>query len=143
MAPRRKVIPITLTNDQREKLERLWFQYGNRGPRTTPGNHSFIQGLLEHGIDTRPLKQRGYMPTEECERAVERVLSGQQKPSNKDFGAAKAHRLTLISTPVSREPIKLSAEKDNELKELIESLQEKRDYNAAQVNVEEDVPPAA
>jgi hypothetical protein len=59
MAPRRKAIPVTLTNEQRDKFERLWFYYGNQGPQTTPGNHAFIQGMLEHGIDIRPLKQRG------------------------------------------------------------------------------------
>lgn len=51
----RKATPVTLTPEQRERLERLWFHYGNYGPRTTPGNHQFIQGLLEHGVDVRPL----------------------------------------------------------------------------------------
>jgi hypothetical protein len=56
MAPRRKATPVTLTDWQRDHLERLWFYYGNYGPVTTPGNHQFIQGLLEYGLDLRPLR---------------------------------------------------------------------------------------
>lgn len=54
----RKATSVTLTPEQREQLERLWFYYGNYGPRTTPGNHSFIQGLLEHAVDVRSLFTR-------------------------------------------------------------------------------------
>jgi len=56
MAKRRKAAEVTLTRWQRERLERLWFYYGNYGPKTTPGNHGFIQGILEHGVDVRPLR---------------------------------------------------------------------------------------
>ena len=79
MRTKREAIPVTLTPKQREDLERLWFYYGNYGPKTTRGNHSFIQGLLEHGLDLRPLKQRGYIPTDECVKAVESVLSKLEK----------------------------------------------------------------
>jgi hypothetical protein len=79
MAKRRKVIPVTLTGEQREWLERLWFYFGNYGPKTTSGNHSFIQRLLENGIDERPLYTKrtpqSEIPTPECEAAVETVLS--------------------------------------------------------------------
>ena len=75
----RKATPVTLTDSQRERLERLWFVYGNYGPKTTPGNHSFIQGLLEHGKDMRPLRLPGYKPTAECEAAVDAVLAKQEK----------------------------------------------------------------
>src|SRR5215218_1061977 len=79
MAKRRKPEPVTLTDIQRERLERLWFYYGNYGPQATPGNHQFIQGLLEHGLDLRPLLTRrspkSERPTPECERAVEAVLA--------------------------------------------------------------------
>jgi hypothetical protein len=78
MAKRRKVTPVTLTAEQREKLERLWFYYGNYGPKTTPGNHSFIQRLLENGIDERSLYNKrtpkSEIPTPECEAAVKAVL---------------------------------------------------------------------
>jgi hypothetical protein len=79
MAKRRQIRPVRLTSEQRERLERLWFYYGNYGPQTTPGNHSFIQRLLENGYDERPLYNsrtpKSERPTVECERAVETVLS--------------------------------------------------------------------
>lgn len=63
---------------ERDQLERLWFYYGNYGPKTTPGNHSFIQRLLENGIDERPLytkrTPKSEIPTPECEAAVDDVL---------------------------------------------------------------------
>jgi hypothetical protein len=34
MAKRRIATPVTLTDAQRERLERLWFVYGNYGPKT-------------------------------------------------------------------------------------------------------------
>ncbi len=71
---KREAIPVTLMPLQRKRLEDLWFYYGNYGPKTTKGNHSFIQGLLERGEDERPLRMRGYMPTEECEKAVDEIL---------------------------------------------------------------------
>src|SRR5215203_2026234 len=79
MAPRRKASPVTLSRYQRERLERLWFYFGNYGPKTTPGNHQFIQGLLEHGLDLRPLQTKRTpkrdIPTAECVAAVEAVLA--------------------------------------------------------------------
>jgi hypothetical protein len=84
MAKRRKVTPVTLTLEQRERLERLWFYFGNYGPKTTPGNHGFIQRLLENGIDERPLHNkrthRSEIPTPECEAAVEAVLARVRVP---------------------------------------------------------------
>ena len=79
MARKREAIPVALTTEQRRKLESLWFYYGNYGPKTTPGNHSFIQGFLEHGKDMRPLRLKGYKPTPECEAAVDAVLAKQEK----------------------------------------------------------------
>jgi hypothetical protein len=79
MAKRRKVIPVTLTTEQRERLERLWFYFGNYGEKATPGNHSFIQRLLENGYDERPLitkrTARSEIPTPECVMAVELILA--------------------------------------------------------------------
>lgn len=75
MAKRRNAEAVTLTGRRRERLERLWFTHGSYGPKTTPGNHQFIQGLLEHGFDLRPLQTKlmpkSERPTEECEAAVE------------------------------------------------------------------------
>lgn len=57
---------------------RLWFYFGNYGPKTTPSNHSFIQRLLEDGYDERPLYNtrtpKSERPTPECEMAVDVLL---------------------------------------------------------------------
>jgi hypothetical protein len=143
MASIRKVIPVTLSGKQREKLERLWFVYGNHGPQTTPGNHAFIQGMLEHGIDIRPLKQRGYMPTAECERAVDAVLSRKEEPLEEISEPPKAHRFKLVSGPVQQDAIKLSPEKEDELKELIRSLQGSGNHSGAKADDGGGMPPAA
>src|ERR1043165_9914455 len=88
MAKRRKAAPITLTNSQRERLERLWFVYGNYGPKTTPGNHQFIQGLLEHGLGLRHLQTKrtpkSARPTEECEAAVDAVLASEGEDAGEE-----------------------------------------------------------
>src|SRR5215203_6666187 len=82
MAKSRQAAPVALTDRQRGRLERLWFVYGNYGSKTTPGNHQFIQGLLEHGVDIRPLQTRRTakrdVPTAECVAAVEKVLSAKE-----------------------------------------------------------------
>jgi hypothetical protein len=143
MAQRRQVIPVTLTHEQREKLERLWFIYGNHGPKMTKGNHSFIQGLLERGRDERPLKQQGWMPTEECEGAVDKVLAGRGEPTEDNSGAAKAHRFKLVSTPAPQNLINLPAEKGSELKELIKSLQKRSGHGGAKADSDGGIPPAA
>jgi len=62
--------PVKLTEAQRAELENLWFVYGNRGPKTTPDNHGFIQGFLERDADERDF----YKPTAECLAAVDAVL---------------------------------------------------------------------
>jgi hypothetical protein len=79
MAISRKAVPVTLTAGQRTRLESLWFIYGNYGPQSTPGNHSFIQRLIENGVDERPLNTKrtpkSQIPTPECEASVDKVLS--------------------------------------------------------------------
>lgn len=64
------MIPVELSRSQRERLENLWFVYGNRGPKTPPDNHGFIQGFLERDADERSF----YKPTAECLAAVDAVL---------------------------------------------------------------------
>ena len=100
MAKRRIATRVTLTDAQRERLERLWFVYGNYGPKTTPGNHQFIQGLLEHGLDLRPLQTKRTAkkdkPTEECEIAVGAVLAS---PEAADGGDARYALLRLVPSP--------------------------------------------
>src|SRR5215204_4627184 len=108
MAKRRKATPVTLTEAQRERLERLWFVYGNYGSKTTPGNHQFIQCLLEHGIDIRPLQTKRTakrdIPTEECVAAVEQVLSSKEG----DGEGVRRLGFFFMDTPTTerREPVK-------------------------------------
>lgn len=119
MAKRRKVTPVMLTDSQRERLERLWFVYGNYGPKTTPGNHQFIQGLLEHGLDLRPLQTKRTAkrdrPTEECEAAVEAVLAS----ADGDEGGRRHALLRLVRTPAGEsEPVT----PDPELKRMMDEM---------------------
>jgi hypothetical protein len=83
MPKRKKVILVTLTHEQRARLEKLWFYYGNYGPQTTPGNHSFIQRLLEDGYDERPLYNtrtpKSERPMPECEATVDVILGKLQE----------------------------------------------------------------
>jgi len=73
---RREVRQVALTEESRRQLERLWFVYGNYGPKTTPGNHQFIQGFLERGQDERDFND----VTAECLAAVDAVLEVASDP---------------------------------------------------------------
>jgi hypothetical protein len=102
MAKRRKVTTVTLTAEQHERLERLWFYFGNYGPKTTSGNHSFIQRLLEQGIDERSLHTKrtpkSELPTPECEAAVEAVLAiKSDSGSGGECDGTRGFRLIRIS----------------------------------------------
>ena len=100
MSTRRAATQVAVTDAQRERLERLWFIYGNHGPKTTPGNHQFIQGLLEHGLDLRPLQTKRTakrdIPTDECVAAVEAVMSSKDGEGE---GGARLGPLRLVSSP--------------------------------------------
>lgn len=126
MAKRRKVIPVLLTANQRERLESLWFYYGNYGPKTTPGNHSFILRLLENGVDERPLynkrTSKSETPTPECEQAVEAVLKMQNSSETQDE-EIKAGRLRLISSTEEHKTL----ETDPEMKAILDDM--KRRYS--------------
>lgn len=120
MAQRRKASTVALTRHQRERLERLWFVYGNYGPKTTPGNHQFIQGLLEHNLDLRPLQTKRTAkrdrPTEECERAVDAVLASNADDEGK---AGRLFKLRLVPSPDGeRKP----APPDHDLRELLADM---------------------
>lgn len=121
MANRRQATPVTLTDRQRDRLERLWFYYGNYGPRTTPGNHQFIQGILEHGLDLRPLQTkrtpRSERPTEECEAAVEAVLAAGDDGTGDAGGRRELLRLVPSTDGGGKAPTP-----DPELKELLEDI---------------------
>ncbi len=120
MARRRKAEPVSLNTAQRERLERLWFVYGNHGPKTTPGNHQFIQGLLEHGLDLRPLQTKRTpkrdRPTAECEAAVESVLA-----STDDAGEGPSRFRLLRLLPSSHTEGKKQAS-DPELKRVLDEM---------------------
>src|SRR5215207_6969175 len=123
MGQRRTATPVRLTESQRERLERLWFVYGNHGPKTTPGNHQCIQGLLEHGLDLRPLQTKRTAkrdrPTEECVAAVEAVLTA---PDDAEEGAAHYGRLRLVPAH-DVEQRKLTP--DPELKRMLDEMRER------------------
>jgi hypothetical protein len=74
------------------------FYYGNYGPKTTSGNHSFIQRLLENGVDERSLHTKrtpkSELPTPECEAAVEAILAMQSGSGpGSEHDRAKSFRL--------------------------------------------------
>lgn len=121
MAKSRQATPVTLTEAQRERLEHLWFVFGNHGPRTTPGNHQFIQGLLEHGLDFRPFQTKRTakrdVPTAECVAAVESVLASAD--GGEEGAAARFGRLRLVPSPSPGCP---TLAPDPELKTLIDEM---------------------
>lgn len=128
MAKSRQATPVTLTGAQRERLEHLWFLYGNHGPKTTPGNHQFIQGLLEHGLDLRPLQTkrtaRRDVPNEECVAAVEKVLASADRDEQ---SATRYGHLRLSPPPASRrQPLT----PDPELKGMIDEMRRRHTANA-------------
>jgi hypothetical protein len=120
MAKRRQAAPVSLNDRQRERLERLWFYYGNYGPKTTPGNHQFIQGLLEHGLDLRPLQTKRTAkrdrPTEECEAAVEAILS------SNDDNRGEAERPALFRLVPSPDAGRKTVTPDPELKRMLDEM---------------------
>lgn len=140
MAKRRTATPVTLSPRQRERLERLWFYYGNHGPETTPGNHQFIQGLLEHGLDMRPSfnsrTRKSERPTSECERAVGAVLEGG------GVGAGEAGvGLRLVPSP--EEWRKPTSPTDPEFKVLLDDMKRRYRVQRERLEGEPESPDAA
>jgi len=141
MLIRRKAAPVTLTSEQRSHLERLWFYYGNYGPKSTPGNHSFIQRLIENGIDERPLNTKrtpkSQIPAAECEAAVDKILCGQ----GRDGDSRNISGRTLHLVPPSGEEQTLPST-DPELKAILQDMNLRREMRE-RVNSEDDAPDAA
>lgn len=142
MAKRRKVTLITITSEQRDQLERLWFYYGNYGPKTTPGNHSFIQRLLENGVDERSLHNKrtpkSELPTPECERAVEAILSMRselESPGER----IRASGLRVVSNAEEHEP-RIA---DPEMKSILEDMKRRYRVMHTRLENESDTPDAA
>jgi hypothetical protein len=142
MAKRRKVKAVTLTAEQRDRLERLWFYYGNYGPKTTPGNHSFIQRLLENGIDERSLYNKrtpkSEIPTPECERAVETILSMRSELESSGE-RIRASGLRVVSNAEENQPPNV----DTEMKAILEDMKRRYRVMHARMENESDTPDAA
>jgi hypothetical protein len=143
MAIRRKATPVTLTAEQRTRLERLWFIYGNYCPKSTPGNHSFIQRLIENGIDERPLNHKrtpkSQIPTSECEAFVDKILSAPGHGSESDSRLAR--RTLHIVPPSGKEqaqpPINLV------LQIILRDMKLHQPGTRVRLNSEDDSPDAA
>jgi len=58
-----------------QALERLWFVFGNNGPKSTMGNHKFIQ----RHVEGRSHEARYYKPTMECREEVNRAIDTMKK----------------------------------------------------------------
>lgn len=142
MAKRRQVIPVTLTPEQRERLERLWFYYGNYGPETTPGNHSFIQRLLENGIDERPLytkrTPKSEIPTDECVKAVEAILEMKCNTESHKEGVRKNGLRVLSNTEERKSP-----DIDPEMKAVLDDLKRRYSVMRERIKDVDDTPDAA
>jgi hypothetical protein len=143
MAIRRKAAPVTLTAEQRTRLERLWFIYGNYGPKSTPGNHSFIQRLIENGIDERPLNHKrtpkSQLPTSECEACVDQILSEPGHVSESD--ARHVSRTLHIVTPAGKQQAPPSI--DPELQTILRDMNLHQLGTRERLNSEDDAPDAA
>jgi hypothetical protein len=142
MAKRRKVKSVTLTPEQRDQLERLWFYYGNYGPKTTPANHSFIQRLLENGYDERSLYNKrtpkSELPTPECERAVEAILSIRREPESPDE-RIRASGLRVVSNAEEHQTLNA----DPEMKAILDDMKRRYRVMHARLENESDTPDAA
>lgn len=143
MAIRRKAAPVTLTAEQRTRLERLWFIYGNYGPKSTPGNHSFIQRLIENGIDERPLNNKrtpkSQIPTPECEACVDKILS---EPGHESESDARHAGSTLHIVPSS---VKEQAQPsiNPEVQAILRDMNLRQPGTRERLNSEDDTPDAA
>ncbi len=63
-------LAIKLTQAHRQALEKLWFVYGNNGPKHTRANHRFVQCFLENGEDRRGM----FKPSPELCEAVNAIM---------------------------------------------------------------------
>jgi len=143
MAKSRKAVPVTLTAEQRARLERLWFIYGNYGPKSTPGNHSFIQRLIENGIDERPLNTKrtpkSQIPTQECEAFVDKILSEPGHGSESD--SRHAGRTLHVVPPSGKEQAQPSIHP--EVKTILRDMNLRQLRARERVNSGDDTPDAA
>jgi hypothetical protein len=143
MSIRRKAAPVMLTAEQRTRLERLWFIYGNYGPKSTPGNHSFIQRLIENGIDERPLNTKrtpkSQIPTPECEACVDKILSEPGHGSESD--SRHAGRTLHIVPHSGKEQTQPSI--GSELRTILRDMKLHQPGTRERLHSEDDTPDAA
>lgn len=143
MAKRKEAATVILTTGQRDRLERLWFTYGNYGSKSTPGNHSFIQGILEHGIDVRPAytkrTRKSEIPTPECEAAVDAILAMGSNDDVPDEREGIKGSLRIISNSEERPLPKV----DTEMKAVLEDMKRRYSMMRDRLGDEGDEPEAA
>ncbi|MFL6284450.1 MAG: hypothetical protein ACJ74Q_15000 [Pyrinomonadaceae bacterium] len=141
MSPRREAKPITLTPSQRDRLEGIWFLYGNHGKKATPGNHSFIQGILEHGADFRPLftkrTPKSQKPTDECVAAVEKILSD---PDGREHTPLSLRTLNLVPSTTLSRPRPSPGE---DVKSLLQEIIRRQTAETTNAGSEDETPDAA
>ncbi|PYS78118.1 MAG: hypothetical protein DMF66_07510 [Acidobacteria bacterium] len=123
------------THYPRTSRRALLLPNGNYGPETTPGNHQFIQGLLEHGLDLRPLQTKrtpkSERPTPECEAAVEAALAADDGGAGE--GRGQAGVLRLVPAPGgARKP----SAPDPDLKEILDDM--RRRHKVQRERIERD-----
>lgn len=144
MPKNRTATSINLNPDQRAQLERLWFTYGNYGSKRTPGNHSFIQGLLEHGLDLRPLftkrTSKAEKPTSECEVAVDAVLARESNLKGEAPRHTTGNELRVVRAQAHERPPVVV---DQEVKELLDGMKRRNPKMGISLEVEDDTPDAA
>ena len=109
------------THCPRTSRRALLLPNGNYGPKTTPGNHQFIQGLLAYGLDLRPLQTKrtpkSERPTPECETAVEAVLAAGVDGTGDAGRRGSVLRLVPSLDGEGKSPVP-----DPELEELLEDI---------------------
>ncbi len=86
---------VELSKDQTRELRKLWFVFGNNGPKHTHHNHIFIQRFLDSGEDwedklrkadkegNRRIDRSKVDLTQECVEEVRKVVP---KKIEKKFG---------------------------------------------------------
>lgn len=71
--------PIRISSEPRERSRAALVPFRQLRAESTPDNYSFIQRILENGIDERSLyakrTPKPEIPTAECEATVEAILS--------------------------------------------------------------------
>jgi hypothetical protein len=68
---------IVLSLEQRIKLRKLWFIYGNNGAKHSHTNHRYIQNFLENAEDTEDFYNQPHTKekiSEDCLKEVKAIV---------------------------------------------------------------------